>query len=111
MVLRHRNTGWGGAGLMRRTGAAAFTDDEQRFLRHVAPTITAAVRASLVRSVVEPVPIDPDRQGPAVVVVDGVEVVGTIAVTLRDFDLEAPDLGWVVVEPTGTIEVRLLLAR
>lgn len=42
---------------------------------------------------------------------DGVEVVGRIPVTLRDFDLEAPDLGWVVVEPTGTVEVRLLLAR
>lgn len=75
MVLRHQRTGWGGAGLMRRTGAAAFDDDEQQFLRHVAPSITAAIRASLVRSVVGPVEIDPDRQGPAVVVVEGAEVV------------------------------------
>lgn len=75
VVLRHRRAGWGGAGLMRRTGAAAFSDDEQRFLRLVAPPITAAVRASLVRSVVEPVQIDPERQGPAVVVVNGADVV------------------------------------
>jgi DNA-binding CsgD family transcriptional regulator len=75
IVLRHQRTGWGGAGLMRRTGAAPFDDDEQRFLRHVAPSITAAIRASLVRSMAEPVAIDPDRQGPAVVVVEGVEVV------------------------------------
>ena len=75
IVLRHQRTGWGGAGLMRRTGAAPFDDDEQRFLRHVAPSITAAIRASLVRSIAEPVAIDPDRQGPAVVVVEGAEVV------------------------------------
>ncbi len=43
--------------------------------------------------------------------VTGVEVVATVPVTLADFELEAPDLGWVVVEPTGTIEVRLLLGR
>ncbi|GEN78525.1 YceI family protein [Actinotalea fermentans] len=43
--------------------------------------------------------------------VSGVEVVGTIPVTLTDFELEAPDLGWVVVEPTGLVEVKLLLAR
>lgn len=41
----------------------------------------------------------------------GVEVVGRIPVTLADFDLTAPDLGWVVVEPTGTVEVRLVLGR
>lgn len=75
IVLRHQGIGWGGVGLMRRTGAAPFDDDEQRFLRHVAPTITVAIRASLVRSANEPVVIDPDRQGPAVVIVDGVEVV------------------------------------
>jgi DNA-binding CsgD family transcriptional regulator len=75
LVLRHQRTGWGGAGLMRRTGAAPFDDDEQRFLRHVAPSITAAIRASLVRSIAAPVAIDPDRQGPAVVVVEGADVV------------------------------------
>ena len=74
IVLRHQRTGWGGAGLMRRTGAAPFDDDEQRFLRHVAPSITAAIRASLVRSVATPIAIDPEHQGPAVVVVEGGEV-------------------------------------
>jgi DNA-binding CsgD family transcriptional regulator len=75
IVLRHQRAGWGGAGLMRRAGAAPFDDDEQRFLRHVAPTITTAIRASLVRSVETPVAIDPAHQGPAVAVVQGGEVV------------------------------------
>jgi polyisoprenoid-binding protein YceI len=43
--------------------------------------------------------------------VDGVELAGQLPVTLADFDLTAPDLGWVVVEPTGTVEVHLVLAR
>jgi len=38
-----------------------------------------------------------------------VEVAGQIPITLTDFGLTAPDLGWVVVEPTGAIEVRLVL--
>ncbi|MGD9999671.1 MAG: helix-turn-helix transcriptional regulator [Ilumatobacteraceae bacterium] len=75
IVLRHQGTGWGGAGLMRRTGAAPFDDDEQRFLRHVASTITAAIRASLVRSVTGVAIVDTARQGPAVVIVEGAEVV------------------------------------
>ena len=75
VVLRHQRTGWGGGGLMRRTGAAPFDADEQRFLRHVTPSITTAIRAALVRAVTDVVPIDPDRQGPAVVVVAGAEVV------------------------------------
>lgn len=75
IVLRHQRTGWGGAGLMRQTGAAAFDDDERRFLQHVAPSITSAIRASLVRSASEPMTLDPLRQGPAVVIVDGAEIV------------------------------------
>lgn len=43
--------------------------------------------------------------------VDGVEVLATIDLVLADFGLSAPDLGWVVVEPAGTIEALLLLAR
>jgi polyisoprenoid-binding protein YceI len=43
--------------------------------------------------------------------VDGVEVVGSIPVTLQDYGLTAPDLGFVTVEPTGTVELRLLLVR
>ncbi len=41
----------------------------------------------------------------------GVEIVAQVPITLADFELDAPDLGWVVVEPTGTVEVRLLLGR
>ena len=87
IVLRHQRTGWGGAGLMRRTGAAPFDDDEQRFLRHVAPSITTAIRASLVRSLAEPVAIDPDRQGPAVVVVEGTEVMEATPAAQRWLEL------------------------
>lgn len=43
--------------------------------------------------------------------VDGVEVLATIDLILADFDLIAPDLGWVVVEPAGTVEALLQLAR
>jgi polyisoprenoid-binding protein YceI len=43
--------------------------------------------------------------------VDGVELAGQIPVTLADFDLTAPDLGWVVVDAAGTIEVHVLLGR
>lgn len=42
---------------------------------------------------------------------DGVELAGQVPVTLADFGLTPPDLGWVVVEPTGTVEVLLLLGR
>ena len=41
----------------------------------------------------------------------GVEVASQIPITLTDFGLTAPDLGWVVVESTGAIEVRLVLGR
>ena len=43
--------------------------------------------------------------------VDGVELAGQVPVTLSDFGLTAPDLGWVVVQPTGAVEVYLLLGR
>lgn len=42
---------------------------------------------------------------------DGVEVVGSIPVVLADFDLSAPDLGFVTVEPSGLVELRLLLTQ
>lgn len=41
----------------------------------------------------------------------GLEVVATVPVTLADFELEPPDLGFVTVDPTGTIEVLLVLVR
>jgi len=43
--------------------------------------------------------------------VDGVEVLAAVDFVLADFELSAPDLGWVVVEPIGTVEALLLLAR
>ncbi|WP_250446015.1 YceI family protein [Actinotalea sp. C106] len=42
---------------------------------------------------------------------DQVEVAGQIPVTLEDFDLTAPDLGFVTVEPTATVEMLLVLTR
>lgn len=41
----------------------------------------------------------------------GVELAGQVPVNLVDFGLDPPDLGWVVVQPTGTVEVRLDLGR
>lgn len=41
----------------------------------------------------------------------GIEIVGAVPVTLADYGLEAPDLGFVTVEPTGTIEMLLVLTR
>lgn len=43
--------------------------------------------------------------------VDGVEVAGQVPVTLADFGLDAPNLGFVTVEPTGTVEMLLVLRR
>lgn len=42
---------------------------------------------------------------------EGVAVAAQIPVTLADFDLEAPDLDLIVVDPTGTVEVLLQLGR
>ena len=42
---------------------------------------------------------------------DGVRVSGSIPVTVTDFEIEAPDLGFVQVEDAGTIEMLLVLAR
>lgn len=40
----------------------------------------------------------------------GLQVVGSIPITFADFDVEAPNLGFVVVEDTGAIEFSLELA-
>ncbi len=42
---------------------------------------------------------------------DGVEVSGTIPVTFSDFGVEAPDLGFVKVEDSGTVEMLLQLTK
>ncbi len=43
--------------------------------------------------------------------IGGVELAGQLPVALADYNLVAPNLGWVVVEQTGTIEVHLVLGR
>lgn len=42
---------------------------------------------------------------------EGIEVAGQVPVVLEEFGLEAPDLGFVTVEPTGAVELRLVLVR
>ncbi len=42
---------------------------------------------------------------------DGVEVSGTIPVTFSDFGVDAPDLGFVKVEDSGTVEMLLQLTK
>lgn len=41
----------------------------------------------------------------------GLEVAGRVPVALADLGLTAPDLGFVTVEPTGAVEILLVLAR
>ncbi|NTW40482.1 MAG: YceI family protein [Cellulomonadaceae bacterium] len=41
----------------------------------------------------------------------GIQVAGQVPVVLADFGLEAPDLGFVTVQPTGSIEMLLSLVR
>jgi polyisoprenoid-binding protein YceI len=42
---------------------------------------------------------------------EGLEVAGSVPVTLADYGLQAPDLGFVTVEPDGTVEMLLALTR
>jgi polyisoprenoid-binding protein YceI len=42
---------------------------------------------------------------------DGVEVSGTVPVAFSDYGIEAPDLGFVKVEDSGTVEMLLVLTR
>lgn len=42
---------------------------------------------------------------------EGIEVAGQVPVTLESFGLDAPDLGFVTVEPTGSVELLLVLVR
>lgn len=41
----------------------------------------------------------------------GLEVAGSVPVTLADFGLDAPDLGFVTVQPAGQVELLLQLSR
>lgn len=60
-----------------------------------------------VAGVTRPVTVQFDAQTTA----DGVEVSGSIPVTFADFDVDAPNLGFVKVEDAGTIEMLLQLTR
>lgn len=42
---------------------------------------------------------------------EGVVVAGSIPITLADFGLLAPDVGFVTVQPAGEVEMRLVLTR
>lgn len=72
-----------------------------------APMSVAAVGTLTFHGVGESVTATFDVQRTA----EGVEVAGQMPVTLADFDLEVPDLGWVVVDPTGSVEVLVQLGR
>ncbi len=72
-----------------------------------APGSVTAVGTLTMRGVARPVTATLQVQR----AIGGVELAGQLPVTLADFDLIAPDLGWVVVEPTGSVEVHLLLGR
>lgn len=71
------------------------------------PLATTANGVLTMHGVSRPVTVEVEAQRTPT----GVEVVGRIPVTLLDYELVAPDLGWVVVQPTGTVEARLLLGR
>lgn len=51
--------------------------------------------------------VDLDAQATA----KGVEVSGAIPVTFSDYDVDAPDLGFVKVEDAGTVEMLLQLSK
>jgi DNA-binding NarL/FixJ family response regulator len=72
VLFHHQGAGWGGAGLMRSTGAPAFAPDEVAFARRIAPIVTGAVRAALVR--VAPSMDIAVQDGPAVLVIDADEI-------------------------------------
>ena len=71
------------------------------------PLLTEGVGTLALHGIIQPVTAVLEVQR----TVDGVEVLATVEVFLSDFELSAPDLGWVVVEPIGTVEALLQLAR
>ncbi|KGM13135.1 YceI family protein [Cellulomonas bogoriensis] len=71
------------------------------------PVEVEAVGTLTLRDVSRPVTAVLEAQ----VVGTGVEVVGRVPVVLEQYDLAVPDLGFVTVEPEGTVEFRLVLGR
>jgi DNA-binding CsgD family transcriptional regulator len=74
VLFQHHDAGWGGVGLMRSPTSPGFTADEIDFAARIAPIVTGAIRAALIRSSLPHVSLDIDA-GPAVLVVDGQTVV------------------------------------
>lgn len=62
-----------------------------------------------VHGVTQPATVDAEVAGDATTG-DPVQVVGSVPITFADFDVEAPDLGFVTVEDEGSIEFSLQLA-
>ncbi|GAA2235048.1 hypothetical protein GCM10010413_38340 [Promicromonospora sukumoe] len=62
-----------------------------------------------VHGVTQPATFDAEVAGDATTG-DPVQVVGSVPITFADFDVEAPDLGFVTVEDEGSIEFSLQLA-
>ncbi len=88
---------------------ATFTLTEPVGIAAVADGV-ASVQATgdlTVAGVTQEVVVDLDAQTTA----GGVEVSGSIPVTFSDYDISAPDLGFVKVEDAGTVEMLLTLTR
>lgn len=88
---------------------ATFTLTEPVDIAAVADGV-ASVQATgdlRVAGVTQEVVVDLDAQTTA----GGVEVSGSIPVTFSDYDISAPDLGFVKVEDAGTVEMLLTLTR
>lgn len=69
VLFQHHDAGWGGVGLMRSSTSSGFTDDEVDFAARIAPIVTDAIRAALIRSACPDLALDIDA-GPAVLVVE-----------------------------------------
>ena len=74
ILFHHHDAAWGGAGLMRSSGAATFDADEIDFARRIAPIVTNAVRAALIGSAGVELAVTTEN-GPAVVVMDADQIV------------------------------------
>lgn len=90
---------------------ASFTLTEPLDVSALATAVQAvhldAVGTLTFHGVSQPVTASLDVQRTAA----GVEVVGSVPVVLEDYGLSAPELGFVTVEPQGTVEMLLQLTR
>jgi len=88
---------------------ATFAVDQAVDLPELTGTpVTVPVAGSLtVHGVTQPVTVDLS----VVRTADGVQASGSIPVTFADYDVTAPDLGFVAVEDTGSVEFFLSLTQ